>query len=96
MTGIAPRVPESSGVRIPPPLIYLSGFLVGVALEQAFPVGSLPLACTLTGALIGGVLWLALDGTAMLRFRRAGTSMVPTKPTTAFVTSGPFTRAPTK
>jgi protein-S-isoprenylcysteine O-methyltransferase Ste14 len=96
MTGTAPRVPASSGVRIPPPLIYIAGFLVGVALELAFPVDDLPLACTLAGALIGGVLWLALDGTAMLRFRRAGTSMLPTKPTTAFVTSGPyrFTRNP--
>ena len=83
-------------MRIPPPLIYIAGFLIGVALELTFPVDELPLALTLAGALIGGALWLALDGSAMLRFQRAGTSMIPNKPTTAFVTSGPyrFTRNP--
>jgi protein-S-isoprenylcysteine O-methyltransferase Ste14 len=40
--------------------------------------------------LIGGGLWLALDGSAMLRFRRARTSIVPMRPTTALVTSGPY------
>jgi protein-S-isoprenylcysteine O-methyltransferase Ste14 len=47
-------------------------------------------------ALICGGLWLVLDGGAMLRFRRAGTSMVPLNPSTALVVSGPyrFTRNP--
>ena len=46
--------------------------------------------------MIGAALWLALDGLAMVSFRRAGTSMVSMKPTTALVTSGPyrFTRNP--
>lgn len=61
-----------------------------MALELAFPIGALPLALALLGGLIGGALWLALDGRAMLRFRRAGTSIAPTKPTTALVTSGPY------
>jgi len=89
-------VPDSSGVRIPPPLIYIAGFLAGVALEIAFPVGGLPLALALAGALIGFAIWLVLDGAAMLHFRRARTSMVPMKPSTALVTSGPyrFTRNP--
>jgi protein-S-isoprenylcysteine O-methyltransferase Ste14 len=81
---------DSSGVRVPPPLFYVAGFLAGVALEQAVPIGRPPLAITLAGALIGGGLWLALDGAAMLRFRRAGTSMVPFRPSTALVTSGPY------
>ena len=88
--------PDRSDVRIPPPLVYVAGFLVGVALESAFPIDALPLALALLAGLIGGGLWLALDGLAMLRFRRAGTSMVPMRPTTALVTSGPyhFTRNP--
>lgn len=47
-------------------------------------------------ALVCGTLWLALDGAAMLHFRRAGTSMVPLNPSTARVTTGPyrFTRNP--
>jgi protein-S-isoprenylcysteine O-methyltransferase Ste14 len=83
-------------VRIPPPLFYVAGFLAGIALELAFPIAALPLALAVSAGLIGGGLWLALDGLAMLGFRRAGTSMVPMRPTTALVTSGPyrFTRNP--
>jgi protein-S-isoprenylcysteine O-methyltransferase Ste14 len=81
---------DTPGVRIPPPLFYLAGFLVGVALELAFPIDRPPLAITLAVTLIGAVAWLALDGAAMLHFRRAETSMVPFNPTTALVTSGPY------
>jgi protein-S-isoprenylcysteine O-methyltransferase Ste14 len=81
---------DRSGVRIPPPLIYVAGFLGGVALELAFPIGALPLVLAVVAGLVGVSLWLALDGSAMLRFRRAGTSMVPMRPTTALVTSGPY------
>jgi protein-S-isoprenylcysteine O-methyltransferase Ste14 len=84
--------PDTSGVRIPPPLFYIAGFLVGLAFELAIPIDRPPLAITLAGGLIGGALWLALDGAAMLFFRRAGTSMVPFNPTTALVTSGPYRR----
>jgi protein-S-isoprenylcysteine O-methyltransferase Ste14 len=82
--------PDSSRSRIPPPLFYVVGFMVGVALELAFPVDWPPTAVAVVAALIGIGLWLALDGAAMLFFRRAGTSMVPVKPTTALVTSGPY------
>jgi protein-S-isoprenylcysteine O-methyltransferase Ste14 len=87
---------DTSGIRIPPPLFYVAGFLIGVALELAFPIDDPPLAVSLAGALICGGLWLALDGAAMLFFRRAGTSMVPMNPSSALVTSGPyrFTRNP--
>ena len=88
--------PDTSGVRIPPPLFYVAGFLVGVAVELAFPIDRPSLAITLGVTLIGAAAWLALDGAAMLHFRRAETSMVPFNPTTALVTSGPyrFTRNP--
>jgi protein-S-isoprenylcysteine O-methyltransferase Ste14 len=91
----APKA-ETSGIRVPPPLYYLAAFLVGVALELAFPTSWPPFGVRLAGTLLGGAAWLALDGAAMVRFRRAGTSMVPTNPTTALVTSGPyrFTRNP--
>jgi protein-S-isoprenylcysteine O-methyltransferase Ste14 len=87
---------DRSGVRIPPPLIYVAGFLAGLALEAVFPIGALPFAIALVAGLVGGVLWLVLDGSAMMRFQRARTSIVPFKPTTALVTSGPyrFTRNP--
>jgi protein-S-isoprenylcysteine O-methyltransferase Ste14 len=71
-------------------VIYVAGFLVGVALELAFPIGALPLALAVLAGVIGAGLWLALDGSAMVLFRRARTSIVPMKPTTTLVTSGPY------
>ena len=70
--------------------------MAGVALELLFPTGALPLALAILAGVVGGALWLALDGSAMLLFRRARTSVVPMRPTTALVTSGPyrFTRNP--
>ncbi|MGH2982213.1 MAG: methyltransferase family protein [Solirubrobacterales bacterium] len=81
---------DSSGVRIPPPLIYIAGFALGIGLEAAFPISGLPSALALLAGLAGGAIWLVLDGAAMLRFHRARTSMVPVKPTTALVVSGPY------
>ena len=87
---------DTSGVRVPPPAYYLAGLLGGAALELAFPVDGPPIFVVLPVALAGGALWLALDGAAMLHFRRAGTSMIPLNPSTALVTTGPyrFTRNP--
>lgn len=92
----ATEAPRTSGIRVPPPLYYVAGFLAGVALEAAFPIDRPPLAITLIGAAIGFAGWLALDGAAMVSFGRAGTSMIPMRPSTALVTTGPyrFTRNP--
>ncbi len=95
-TGIPAAKTDSSGVRIPPPLIFIGGFLVGVGLEAAFPIDDPPEVLALTALLVGAAIWLALDGAAMMRFRRAKTSVTPFRPTTALVVSGPyrFTRNP--
>lgn len=87
---------DTSGVRFPPPLIYVAGLLVGVGLELAFPIGALPLPLAIAAGGIGVGAWLWLDGSAMRRFQRAGTSMVPMRPSKALVISGPyrFTRNP--
>lgn len=87
---------DTSGIRFPPPVYYVAAFLVGVALELIFPTSWPPFGIRLAAALVAGGAWLALDGAAMIFFRRAGTSMVPMNPTTALVTSGPyrFTRNP--
>jgi protein-S-isoprenylcysteine O-methyltransferase Ste14 len=87
---------DTAGIRVPPPLYYIVGFLIGLGLELAFPTSWPPLGIRLALALVAGAAWLALDGAAMMWFRRAGTSMVPMNPTTALVTSGPygFTRNP--
>jgi len=87
---------DRTGIGFPPPLIYVAGFLGGVGLELAFPIEALPLGAAMAAGLAGFALWLALDGAAMLHFRRAGTSIEVSTPVDALVTSGPyrFTRNP--
>jgi protein-S-isoprenylcysteine O-methyltransferase Ste14 len=87
---------DTAGVPVPPPLIYVAGLLVGVALELVAPVDWPPTAAAVAVGVVGGALWLWLDGAATLSFRRAGTSPIPFKPTTALVAVGPyrFTRNP--
>ena len=96
MTGEARTTESLPGVRFPPPLLYIGGFLVGLALEAAFPIGALPLALAIALGVACLLVSLVLDGAAMARFFRAKTSVIPAKPTTALVTSGPyrFTRNP--
>jgi protein-S-isoprenylcysteine O-methyltransferase Ste14 len=93
---VSPSRADTAGVPLPPPFLYVAGFLVGLGLELAFPVDRPSLAVTLAGVLIGAVGWLLLDGVATRLFARAGTSMIPFKPSTALVTDGPyrFTRNP--
>jgi protein-S-isoprenylcysteine O-methyltransferase Ste14 len=86
----APPKADTSGIRVPPPLYYVAGFLAGVALELASPTSWPPAAVRIAVTVLAVGAWLALDGAATLNFRRAGTSMVPMNPTTALVTSGPY------
>jgi protein-S-isoprenylcysteine O-methyltransferase Ste14 len=81
---------DTSGIRVPPPAYYVAAFLLGVALELVFPTSWPPAGVRLAVALLAGGAWLALDVAAMVHFRRAGTSVAPTNPTTALVTGGPY------
>lgn len=82
---------ETAGIPpIPPPLYYVAGFLLGVGIELAVPIDRPPTWITLAGAIVGFAGWLAFDGPAMLSFRRARTSIIPFKPSTALVTDGPY------
>src|SRR5512132_4280054 len=81
---------ESPRIRIPPPLYFVVGFLIGLALEYAAP---------LPRRVVGAVLIAAsglLAGSAVHRFRRARTSILPFRAASAFVPGGPyrFTRNP--
>ena len=90
---------DTSGVKFPPPLVFVLGFAAGYALQRLVPVTVVP---TAGRGLWQGLGWglvafgVALMGSAVVAFRRAGTTPNSTKPTTAFVTQGPyrFTRNP--
>lgn len=87
---------DSPQVIAPPPLIYLSGLVVGIVLHWFEPVTFLPdkLALPLGATLVAVSVVLVI--VAMRTFVRAGTNIDVRKPTTNIVKTGPyrFTRNP--
>lgn len=81
---------DNPGVIAPPPLIFALPLIAGVLVGRVFPFHVLPrpFALAIGGAL--AVSAMALNFWALPKFRRAGTSMMPYKPTTTIIDSGPF------
>jgi protein-S-isoprenylcysteine O-methyltransferase Ste14 len=82
--------PDTAGIIAPPPLIYLSGWVVGWLINRAYPLSFLPdnLTWTFGGLLtVCGVLYA---GFAFRAMRRAHTHVDPYKPTTAIVVDGSY------
>ena len=86
----------TSGVRFPPPLIYVGGLVAGWLLQRVIGLPALDDTASGTLSLIcfgAGGLLLA---TALGLFRRSNIDPLPWKPTSALTMSGPyrFTRNP--
>ncbi|MDW2776380.1 isoprenylcysteine carboxylmethyltransferase family protein [Pseudomonas sp. BEA3.1] len=86
--------PDSAGVRLPPPFIYLGALLLGLAADRFVALSYFGIDRWLlvaTGALLfaaGAVMMLAAAGL----FRRLGTNIPPSRPTTLIATTGPYRR----
>ncbi len=84
--------PDSAGVRLPPPFIYLGALLCGLAAGRFVALSYFGIDRWLlvaTGALLcaaGAVMMLAAAGL----FRRLGTNIPPSRPTTLIATTGPY------
>ena len=83
------------GVVVPPPFIFVAGFLVGWLLDARLgPLGPsiIPEARTIVdligGLLVGIGLGLALSG--IRTFRRAKTSVIPNRDASLLVITGPY------
>ncbi|WIG60793.1 MAG: Putative protein-S-isoprenylcysteine methyltransferase [Ktedonobacterales bacterium] len=74
----------------PAPVIFVGVLLAGVLLSLAFPVSFLPRAVTLMVGAICFLLPFVLGFAALRAMRRAKTSVLPYRPTTALLTEGPF------
>ena len=85
-----------SGVRIPPPLIYIAVFGLGFLLQKFFPIDVPPSLISRVLALFCMVVAAVIGVWSFVRFARARTSPLPMQPTTALVITGPyrFTRNP--
>ncbi|HJR90215.1 MAG TPA: isoprenylcysteine carboxylmethyltransferase family protein [Aeromicrobium sp.] len=81
----------STGITVPPPLIFVGGFLIGLAVEWVFPVSAPPVPVRIAVGLAGLAGFLYFDTSAMRGFGRAGTSVLPFGDrTTTIVTDGPY------
>jgi protein-S-isoprenylcysteine O-methyltransferase Ste14 len=81
---------SSSGIKFPPPFIYVAIFLSGILLEKILPGISIPRTPSLLIAVILLVPGFALLLWSLFLFIRARTSPLPMKPTTSLVISGPY------
>jgi len=85
------RDDDNSGVKAPPPLIFLPPLLLGLALHFVIPLPFLP---TILLQLIIGIPILFLAGvliiSAVVTLRRADTTFSLYKESTALVTKGPY------
>lgn len=81
---------DNAGVRVPPPLIYLGFLLAGLLYDSPWFEGHLA-GVGLTA--VGGVLaasGLALNLMGAQLFKKAGSSIMPTKPTSTIITTGVY------
>jgi len=81
---------ESAGVKIPPPLVFAGGLILGLVIGVRAPLVSLPPWPARTAGVILLAGGLILGGWARFIFLRRGTSVRPDRPVTALVLSGPF------
>jgi protein-S-isoprenylcysteine O-methyltransferase Ste14 len=84
---------DAPGMIAPPPLLFAVPIVLGVALQWLIPIrrpgADLVHAATILGSTLM-VVAIALILSANRLFRLAGTSVLPTRPSTALVTHGPF------
>lgn len=81
---------DSPGVRIPPPLFYAAAVVGGWALNRRIP---LPVSSALPARALAWIfvlMWAALTAASIGLFRRSRTSLIPVRPATTLVISGPY------
>jgi protein-S-isoprenylcysteine O-methyltransferase Ste14 len=97
--GKAMNANDHADVAVMPPLLFIGALIGGALLSYLMPIGpglgsanGLALAVGFTFVALG----FALVTLSFRNFQRAGTSVVPSEPTTALVRTGPyrFTRNP--
>jgi protein-S-isoprenylcysteine O-methyltransferase Ste14 len=82
--------PDTPGVRVPPPVFYLTAILIGLAIDRFIRVQILPdsLAGGVGGTLVGFSFVLA--GLGLREFRKGRTTFRVDRSSSALITTGPF------
>lgn len=79
---------DNPGVIAPPPLIFLSGLLVGGFVSWFYPSAFLPPIFSIVAGVLLVLSGLAIISAAIVKMRRAATNVEPWKPTTAIIDDG--------
>lgn len=83
--------PDAPGVIVFPPLLFTGTLLLGLGIHLLWPMR---LAATTFSIRIVGVVLVVVSGVlsswASRTMRRAGTNVLPSKPTLSIVSDGPF------
>jgi protein-S-isoprenylcysteine O-methyltransferase Ste14 len=84
------RLPHP-GVDFPPPFLYAAAFLAGYAAHRAYPLimGGDRRSVEVAGVLLVAA-WAGIMAWAFATFLRARTNILPNRPATRLVTSGPY------
>jgi len=80
---------DSPGVHVPPPLLYAGAVVAGWLLDRRWPLPIDGAWRTALGWLFLAA-WAVVGASAIGLFRRRQTSMLPFRPASALVTSGPY------
>ena len=81
---------DAPNVKIIPPLVYLAGIVVGLLVSMWMPTKVVP---NPTAWIIGGFVILCgalLAGSAILKFKGAGTTVRPDRAASRLVIAGPY------
>jgi protein-S-isoprenylcysteine O-methyltransferase Ste14 len=84
--------PPHAGVHVPPPLLYVAGFLLGWLLHRWWPapITAGPSTGRMLAAAACVAVYLVIFAAAFLTFRRARTTLIPNRPATRLATGGPY------
>ncbi|MFA6099078.1 MAG: isoprenylcysteine carboxylmethyltransferase family protein [Patescibacteria group bacterium] len=80
---------DNAGIKVPPPLIYLAGFTIGLILQRFIPFMPLNWQMRWWGAILilAGAFFMV---TALSLFRQNKNSPIPDKPVTTLLRSGVY------
>jgi len=81
---------DNPSVIAPPPLIFLSGLLVGGFISWLYPFAFLPTTFSIIAGVLLALVGLGFIAAAFVKMRRARTNVEPWKPTTAIIDDGVY------
>jgi len=79
-------MPDHAGVYLPPPVLYIGA---ARGLQRLVPIAPAPAALRVVAPVLAAG-WAGLTLPIPAGFRRAGTSLVPIRPSTKLVMGGPY------